>query len=90
MTPEEQKIVDRKLKEIAEIPYNNTSDEELNTFETIGLSVREHLLKSVAPKIGEFFFSFSSRNKCGGASHFFTLSKFSILSKAKKPGKKAF
>ena len=56
MTPEEQSTVDRKLKEVAEILYNNTSDEELNTFETIELSVREHLLKTVAPKIGEFFF----------------------------------
>lgn len=55
MTPEEQSIVDRKLKEVAEILYNNTSDEELNTFETIELSVRDHLLKTVAPKIGEFF-----------------------------------
>lgn len=55
MTPEEQLIVDRKLKEVAEILYSNTSEEELNTFETIELSVRDHLLKTVAPKIGEFF-----------------------------------
>ena len=55
MTPEEQTIVDRKLKEVAEILYNNTSEEELNTFETIELSVRDHLLKTVAPRIGEFF-----------------------------------
>lgn len=56
MTPEEQAIVDRKLKEVAEILYNNTSDRELKTFETIELSVRDHLLETVAPKIGEFFF----------------------------------
>lgn len=55
MTPEEQSTVDQKLKEIAEILYKNTSDEELKTFETIELSVRENLLKTVAPKIGEFF-----------------------------------
>jgi hypothetical protein len=55
MTPEEQTIVDQKLKEVAEILYNNTPDEELNTFETIELSVRDHLLKTVAPTIGEFF-----------------------------------
>jgi hypothetical protein len=54
MTPEEQTIVDQKLKEVAEILYNNTPDEELNTFETIELSVRDHLLKTVAPTIGEF------------------------------------
>ena len=55
MTPEEQMKVDRKLKEIAEILYNNTPNEELATFETIELSVREQLLETVAPKIGEFF-----------------------------------
>jgi hypothetical protein len=55
MTPEEQIIVAQKLKEVAEILYNNTPDEELNTFETIELSVRDHLLKTVAPTIGEFF-----------------------------------
>ncbi|MEL6493816.1 MAG: hypothetical protein AAFQ41_01670 [Cyanobacteria bacterium J06623_7] len=55
MTPEEQAIVERKLKEVAEILYKNTPDEELETFETIELSVREHLLETVAPKIGEFF-----------------------------------
>ena len=55
MTPEEQAIVNRKLKEVAEILYNNTPNEELATFETIELSVREQLLKTVAPRIGEFF-----------------------------------
>ena len=55
MTPEEQSTIDQKLKEVAEILYNNTSSEELATFETIELSVREHLLGNVAPKIGEFF-----------------------------------
>ncbi len=33
MTPEEQTTVAQKLKEVAEILYNNTPDEELNTFE---------------------------------------------------------
>lgn len=47
--------MERKLKEVAEILYKNTPNEELNTFETIELSVREHLLETVAPKIGEFF-----------------------------------
>lgn len=55
MTPAEQAVVDQKLKEVAEILYNNTPDGELTTFETIELSVREHLLKTVAPRIGEFF-----------------------------------
>lgn len=55
MTPEEQAIVDQKLREVADILYSNTPERELETFETIELSVRDHLLKTVAPKIGEFF-----------------------------------
>lgn len=55
MTPEEQSTIDQKLKEVAEILYSNTPGEELETFETIELSLREHLLGKVAPKIGEFF-----------------------------------
>ena len=55
MTPEEQVIVQQKLKEIASILYRNTPSEKLETFETVELSVREHLLKTVAPEIGEFF-----------------------------------
>jgi hypothetical protein len=54
MTPEEQSIVDQKLKELAEILFNNPPEEELNTFETIELSVRDHLLKRVVAKIGNF------------------------------------
>ncbi len=55
MTPEEQVIVQQKLKEVASILYRNTPSEELETFETVELSVREHLLETVAPEIGEFF-----------------------------------
>lgn len=55
MTPKEQSTIDQKLREVAEILYNNTPNEELATFETIELSVRNHLLRKVAPRIGEFF-----------------------------------
>lgn len=55
MTPEEQSIIDQKLREVAEILYKNTPKEELATFETIELSVRNHLLEKVSPRIGEFF-----------------------------------
>lgn len=57
MTPEEQSTIDQKLTEVAEILYNNTPNEELATFETVELSVRNHLLGKVAPRIGEFFFA---------------------------------
>ena len=55
MTPEEQAIVKDKLREVAEILYRNTPTAKLKTFETIELSVREHLLETVAPEIGNFF-----------------------------------
>ena len=55
MTPEEQAIVKDKLREVAEILYKNTSLEALETFETVELSVREHLLGTVAPEVGNFF-----------------------------------
>lgn len=55
MTPEEQATVNQKLKAVAEILYKNTPDEELVSFESIELSVREHLLETVAPTVGEFF-----------------------------------
>lgn len=55
MTPEEQKVVQQKLKEVAEILDKNTPSEELKTFERIELSVREHMLETVAPTIGNFF-----------------------------------
>ena len=31
--------------------------EKLSTFETVELSVREHLLETVAPEVGNFFFN---------------------------------
>lgn len=55
MTPAEKATIEEKLKEVAEILYKNTPDEELDTFETIELSVREHILDTVAPTIGNFF-----------------------------------
>lgn len=55
MTPEEQTKVNQKLKEVAEILYKNTPDEELVSFESIELNVREHLLETIAPTVGEFF-----------------------------------
>ncbi len=42
MTPEEQLIVNQKLREVAQILYNNIPSEELATFETIESSVRNH------------------------------------------------
>ncbi|MEM9276043.1 MAG: hypothetical protein AAGA80_24250 [Cyanobacteria bacterium P01_F01_bin.143] len=55
MTPEEQAIIQEKLQEVAQILYKNTPSERLETFETVELSLREHLLETVAPEIGNFF-----------------------------------
>lgn len=55
ITPEEQAIVQEKLGEVASILYKNTPSEELKTFETVELSLREHLLETVAPEISNFF-----------------------------------
>lgn len=55
MTPEESSVVKQKLREISQILYQDTAPEELETFETIELSLRKHLLETVAPEIGNFF-----------------------------------
>ena len=54
MTPEESKVLKDHLKAAAAILLNNTPKEELKSFNSIELAVREHLLK-VAPEIGNFF-----------------------------------
>ena len=55
MTPEESKVLKDHLKAAAAILLNNTPKEELQSFNSIELAVREHLLKEVAPEIGNFF-----------------------------------
>lgn len=66
MTPKEQAIVKERLREVAEILYRNTPPEALKTFETIELSVREHLLTTVAPELGNFFFRTQGETKQEG------------------------
>jgi hypothetical protein len=55
MTPEEQTTIKEQLKQVAEILYKNTSSTELTSFETIELSIREHLQETVGPEISNFF-----------------------------------
>ena len=55
MTPEESKVLKDHLKAAAAILLNNTPKEELQSFNSIELAVREHLIKEVAPEIGNFF-----------------------------------
>lgn len=65
MTPDDKAIIEEKLTEVAEILYKNTPDEKLDTFETIELTVREHLLDTVAPTIGNFFATQQEEKKQG-------------------------
>ena len=55
MTPEEQANIKEYLRQIAEILYKNTSSAELTSFETIELSIRDHIQETVAPEISNFF-----------------------------------
>ena len=55
MTPEEQQKIKINLQEIAKILYKNTPVDNLQSFESVELSVREHLIETVAPEISSFF-----------------------------------
>ncbi|WP_293336314.1 hypothetical protein [Microcoleus sp. CAWBG58] len=55
MTPEEEQKVKINLQEIAAIFYKNTPVEKLQDFGAVELSVREHLIETVAPEISSFF-----------------------------------
>ena len=55
MTPEEHQKLKYHLKEISKLLYADTPSEQLKDFESIELSAREHLLKTVGPYIGDFF-----------------------------------
>ena len=54
MTPEEQAKVKEHLRQVAEILYKETPSDKLTRFETIELSIREHLQETVAPEISNF------------------------------------
>ena len=57
MTPEEQQKIKINLQAIAEVFYKNTSPDNLKSFESIELIVREYLVEIVAPEISSFFFT---------------------------------
>ena len=65
MTPEEQQKIKINLQEIADIFYQNTPPENLQSFESIELTVREQIVEIVAPEISGFFFLLSRRNCFG-------------------------
>ena len=55
MTPEQRQKLKINLQEIADIFYQNTPPDNLQSFESIELTVREHLVETVAPEISSFF-----------------------------------
>jgi len=65
MTPEDKQKLDEYLVGISEILAKNTPPENLKDFETIEVTVREHLLSTVAPGIGSFFFKFATKTTAG-------------------------
>ena len=65
MTPEESKSLQEHLKAAAAILLKNTDKEQLKDFNSIELAVREHVLKEVAPEIGNFFKQQCTRSRKG-------------------------
>jgi hypothetical protein len=55
MLSEEQQNIKIYLQAIAEALYKNTSPDNLKSFESIELIVREYLVEIVAPEISSFF-----------------------------------
>lgn len=55
MTPEESQSLQEHLQAAAAILVKNTPKEQLKDFASIELAVREHVIKEVAPAIGNFF-----------------------------------
>jgi hypothetical protein len=55
MLSEKQQNIKIYLQAIAEELYKNTSPDNLKSFESIELIVREYLVEIVAPEISSFF-----------------------------------
>ena len=55
MTPQETIELDQALETVAAILFKNTPPEQLQDFESIESSVRDHLLEQVGPRVGNFF-----------------------------------
>ena len=55
MTPSDNQELQAHVLAIAEILYRNTDQAQLQDFEQIEATVRQHMLTQVSPRIGEFF-----------------------------------
>ena len=64
MTPAETKELQAHLEAAAAILFKDTPAEQLQDFESIERSVRDHMLEQVSPQIGNFFTQ-RYGNQCG-------------------------
>ncbi len=68
LSTSEQEQLNDHIQAIAEILYPHSEPETLETFETIELKVREHLLEQVGPGILKNFYRSRARERrvvCG-------------------------
>jgi hypothetical protein len=54
MTPEQEAAIATHLQSIAEILYENTPAEQIETLEGIETTIRAHLLDTVSPELALF------------------------------------
>ena len=66
MTPEERQEIQAHVRAISKILYQNTPQEQLQSFKSIEITVREQILQEVAPKIGEFFLTKGKKSRLQG------------------------
>ncbi|MEG4459265.1 hypothetical protein [Microcoleus sp. N9_A1] len=56
MNPANEQKLKYHLREVAKLLKEETPQEELQNFEHIELAARKHILETVGPEIGTFFF----------------------------------
>jgi hypothetical protein len=65
MTPENTQKLKHHLIEAARILREETPEASLQDFESIELALREHMLNTVGPTIGDFFSQTVNRSESG-------------------------
>jgi hypothetical protein len=65
MTPEDAQKLKHHLTEVARVLQKNTPEAQMQDFESIELALRDHMVKTVGPTIGEFFSPAASRSESG-------------------------
>lgn len=55
MNEQEQEQLQDHLREVAKLLFKDTPQEQIQDFDSIEMSIREHLLGTIAPNIASFF-----------------------------------